>query len=142
MEYCARSERSTQEVRSNLETIGTKPSDIEEIIAQLKKESFIDELRYARSFVADKYRFNSWGKQKIRYQLKGKGIPNEIIQKALETLDPDEYFEHLKEQLEKKIPSVKGDNYYTKKAKLMRFAASKGYEPDLIYDAIDEILKK
>jgi len=142
MEYCARSERSVKETRYFLKSIGTKPEDIEDILDQLKKENFLDELRYANSFVNDKYRFNSWGRKKISYQLSAKGIPSHIIQQALEVLDPDEYYEHLKEQLEKKLNSIKGGNSYQKKAKLMRFAASKGYESDLIYDAINEILKK
>jgi regulatory protein len=141
MEYCARSEKSPKEVLYHLETIGTNPSDMDEIIVHLKKEGFIDESRYARSYVADKYRFNSWGKQKIRYQLQGKGIPGNIIKDALDTLDPDEYYDNLKDQIEKKLSSLKGDNKYQKKAKLIRFAAARGYESDLIYMAVDEILK-
>ena len=142
MEYCARSEKSKRDVRSFLESVGAKIDEIEDIIDQLIQEKFIDELRYARAYVADKYRFNSWGRKKISFQLKSKGISTDIISMALEDLDTDSYYENLKQQLEKKLQSIRGGNYYEKKAKLMRYAASRGYEMDLIYDAIDEIFKK
>lgn len=141
MDYCARSERCTRDTKYFLESIGTNDDDIDEILNRLKKEKFLDELRFARAFVNDKYRFNSWGRKKISYELNAKGVPSEIIGEALEVLDPDEYYEHLKEQLEKKSGSIKGGSYYEKKAKLTRFAAGRGYEMDLIFDAIDEILK-
>jgi len=142
MEYCARSERSSNETRYYLESKGVKPDDLDDIIEKLKEEGFVDDLRFAISYVADKYRFNSWGRKKISYQLSAKGIPSRFITEALDTLDPDEYYDHLKEQIEKKSATIKGGNYYEKKAKLTRFAAARGYEMDLIYDAIDEILKQ
>ena len=141
MEYCARTEKSKKEVRNYLATIGTRQGDVDDIIDQLADDGFIDELRYAESFVSDKFRLNSWGKAKIRYQLSAKGIASKIIDQALESLDPDEYYLKLKEQLEKKLISVKGGTYYEKKAKLMRFASGRGFESDLIYDAIDELLR-
>jgi len=141
MEYCARSERCTRDTKIFLESIGTNDDDIDAILIQLKKENFLDELRFARAYVNDKYRFNSWGRKKISYQLRAKGVQSEIITQALEVLDPDEYYENLKEQLAKKSASVKGGSYYEKKAKLTRFAAGRGFEMDLIFDAIDEVLK-
>ena len=128
MEYCARTEKSKKEVRSYLDTIGARREDVDDIIDQLVDEGFIDELRYAESFVSDKFRLNSWGRIKIRYQLSAKGISSQTIDQALESLDPDEYYEKLKELIEKKHSSVKGGTYYEKKAKLMRFAAGRGFE--------------
>ncbi len=142
MEYCAKSEKSIKDTKVYLHSIGAKEDQMDDIIDQLLAESFIDELRFAQAYVTDKYRFNSWGKKKISHQLSAKGIPSNLINDALDTLDPDEYYEHLKEQLEKKSGSIKGGSYYEKKAKLTRFAASRGYEMDLIFDAIDEILRK
>jgi len=141
MEYCARSEKSSNEVRYYLESKSAKPDDLDDIIEKLVEEGFIDELRYATSYVTDKHRFNSWGRKKLSYQLAAKGIPSNIIKQALETLDPDEYYEDLKEQIEKKSGSIKGGSYYEKKAKLTRFAAARGYEMDLIFDAVDEVLQ-
>src|SRR5210317_1648366 len=91
MEYCARSEKSRNEVRSFLEKNAASEQDIDDILATLVEEKFIDELRYAMAYVADKYRFNSWGKIKISYNLSSKGIAPAIIREALDSLDPDEY---------------------------------------------------
>jgi regulatory protein len=142
MEYCARSERSRKEVVSFLESIGAKEQDINDVISHLIKENFIDDLRYAEAYVSDKYRFNKWGKKKISYQLVARGIPGDIIDQALATLDPDEYYQGLKDEIEKKLRTLKGGSYYDKKSKLLRFAAGRGYETDLIYEVVEELLHK
>jgi len=142
MAFCARSEKSRKETARYLESLGVNAEDTGEIISKLIEEKFIDELRYAEAFARDKFRFNSWGKKKISYQLGSKGIPPDIIDQALQSLDPDEYYEELKAQLQKKLNTIRGGSYYEKKSKLLRFAAGRGYETDLIYEAVDELLHK
>jgi len=140
MDYCARSERCISETRAFLDSIGAGEADREEVLERLKTEGFINELRYARAYTADKYRLNSWGRVKIRYNLNAKGIPSVIIHTAMEILDPDEYYENLKDDLAKKLKSVTGKSTWEKKGKLVRFAAGRGFESDLIYMAVDEVI--
>ena len=71
--------------------------------------------------------------------LRAKKISNNIIDEALAELDTDKYYETLKNELYKKRKSIKAKNLYDLKTKLARFGASKGYEPDLIFKAIDEL---
>jgi regulatory protein len=142
MALCSRSEKCARDIRDKLTSWDiTDPGSVEKLISELKKEGFIDERRYAFAYAREKHRFNGWGKRKISLMLGSKGIEKEIISEALEGLDPDEYRETLKNDLLKKRSSVKAVNQYDLKGKLIRFAASRGYENDLIWSVIDEITR-
>ena len=57
----------------------------------MKEEKFIDDERYVRAYVSDKFKFNKWGKTKIRYYLKGKGLSDKTINIGLEVIDDEQY---------------------------------------------------
>ncbi len=139
--YCSRQERCISDVTKKLEAWGVEPDEFGAIIEHLLKEKFIDEQRYALFYTRDKFRFNGWGKVKIKYGLKQKGIAEQNIRDALSEIDPVEYEQKLYELLKNKFNQIKGrrDEYHTRAA-LTRFAASKGYEQDLIYPAIEKLI--
>lgn len=127
--YCSAAERCVQDVRKKIEAAGLTPEENERIVARLLKEKFIDENRFAKSFVNDKLRFNKWGRIKIGYELQKKNIPSAIRNEALDEIDEQEYLEILTSLLKSKMRSVKGkdarDTYY----KLLRFASGRGFQP-------------
>jgi regulatory protein len=102
----------------------------ERIVAKLVKEKFIDEERYARAFVRDKFRYNHWGRVKIEHELKLKRIASRHIEQGLEELKEEDNLETLRQLIEKKRPSVKGKNEYEIKVKLIRFALGRGFAMD------------
>ncbi len=117
-------------------------NEISEIIEFLKKEKYIDEHRYAEAFVNDKYRFNKWGKYKIKFTLKQKHIPEPIISEALNKIPDENYHSLLYDELSKKLRNLPKNSDYELKSKLYRFAASRGYENDLILEVINELLSE
>ena len=132
--YCAKAERCKCEVLHKLQLWGAPMEQEENILAHLEKEGYIDELRYAKAFVRDKYRFSQWGNMKISQALRLKHIPDACIKKALLEINVDEYLSILKRLLAKKKPSVKYASDYEMKGKLIRFAAGHGYEmEDILY---------
>lgn len=135
--YCAYQERSTLEVQRKLNEWGRDQKESLEIIDKLRSKGFLNDKRFAESFVSGKYRFKKWGKIKLRFELKQKGISDELIRKALETIDQDEYFSILKELAERKCGEIKEKDSWKKRAKLHRFLAAKGYESDLISEVLD-----
>lgn len=102
------------------------------IIERLKAERFIDEERFAQHYVHDKLLLNHWGKIKISYLLKGKGIAKPVVQKALESINEETYHETLQKLITQKSKQVKPKTDYEKRAHLTRYALSRGFEYDLI----------
>ena len=103
------------------------------IIQKLKEENYLDDNRYANFYVRDKFKFNRWGKIKIGFGLRQQGIPEETILSALNQLDEQAYFDTCKVLIQNKLSELKEKNLYTRKARLFKFAAQRGFESDLIY---------
>jgi regulatory protein len=140
--FCSREERCAHDVRKKISELGLPENEIPEIIEFLKKEKYIDENRFAAAFVNDKYRFNKWGKYKINFALKQKHIHELIISEALAKIPDENYHSLLRDEISKKLRSLPKSSGYELKSKLYRFAASRGYENDLILEVIDELLNE
>ena len=140
--YCAYQERTQQEVRDKLYTYGLEPEEIEDLVVRLCAEKMIDEERYAASYVRGKYGLKKWGRRKIMQGLKGKRISDYCIKKGLKEINPETYWENLLHLLEKKNRTEKESNPFARKQKIVYFLQSKGYETDLIQDALQELDKQ
>ncbi|MDX5480926.1 MAG: recombination regulator RecX [Hymenobacteraceae bacterium] len=134
--YCAYQDRTQQEVRDKLYSYGLEPDDVEELIVRLSQEKMIDEERYAQSYVRGKYGLKKWGRRKIIQGLKSKGISDYCIKQGLKEIDPEVYEQHLLQLLEKKSATEKEKNPFARRQKLSYYLMSKGYESDLVQDAV------
>ena len=135
-DWCAYQERCQQEARDKLYDYGLKTDDVENIIAQLVNENFINEERFAIAFAGGKFRIKKWGKIKIKQELKAKHVSDYCIKKGLAIIDSTDYINTLKKVLVLKAKSITDKNFLKKKQKLVRHALSKGYEQDLIFDVL------
>ena len=133
--FCSRSEHCSSEVFEKLKLWGLQEEDAEPVIEKLTKEKYIDDERFARAYVKDKFRFNHWGKQKIAYMLRAKNISAEILELAFEEIQEEKYSDDLQKLLSDKERSIKAKDKYDKRNKLMRFALGRGFESGEIYAA-------
>jgi len=138
MALCAGREICYSDMRQKLISLGIKGVDTDKILNLLTQGKFIDEDRYAVAFVKDKFRYNKWGRIKIGSVLKMKKIPDEIIGKALDSIDDSEYLALLKSIIAKQRKTVKAKNQYDLKGKLLRHCLSKGFESHLVYDLLND----
>lgn len=137
--YCAYQERTQQEVRTKLYTYGLEPEDVEELIMRLSQEKMIDEERYAGAYVRGKYSLKRWGRRKIVQGLKAKGISDYCIKQGMKEIDPEVYEQNLLYLLEKKNATEKEKNPFARRQKLSYYLMSKGYENDLVQDALKSL---
>lgn len=137
---CSRAEKCSNDILKKLINWGISEGEADHVLSCLTEEKYVDDARFARSYVRDKFRFNKWGKVKIAYQLRARQIDPGTIDTALEEIDEDAYKNVLIELLSEKNKSLKAANPFERRAKLIRFAQSRGFEMDLIYPALDEVL--
>lgn len=140
-ELCARSEHSSGELRTKLRQWRIAPADAEEIIESLTARRFVDDSRFARAFVRDKYRFARWGRIKIRLQLRAKGVDTDTISEALELIDSKEYSRILARQLLARMRRSPNVQDPAERQKIFRTMIAKGYEPSLIARAYTALLQ-
>ena len=137
MQYCAKAEHCTQDVVAKLKSWGVSGLESEEIIERLKKENFINDARYAKAYVNDKWKLDHWGKKKIRHQLQVKNIDDPLIEIPLDEINEAEYTHELATQLSRKEKELKlagwrRDIQPTAVNRIYNFGVSRGFEEELI----------
>lgn len=131
---CAKKECCVYDIETKLNRFDLDTEIIERIINQLKKEKYIDELRFTKSFIHDKVRFNKWGKIKIEYALRQKRISESTISEAFSNFSDEELTHSLQDLMQAKWKTIKGSSIYERQNKLIRFAMSRGFEmKDILY---------
>lgn len=142
--YCGYQERSHYEVREKLYALGMHKQQVEELISQLIEENYLNEERFAIEFAGGKFRMKQWGRVKIKYELKQKKVSEYCIKKALKQIDEDDYLKSLNTLARKKWNSIKGEgvNHFVKMSKTTTYLMQKGFESDLIQEAIGVLRKE
>ena len=138
-EICSRSEKCSFDIVLKCREWQLSREETAEVIEYLLKEKFLDQLRYATSFVNDKFRFNKWGKIKLAYALRQKQVEEETIKEALTGIPEEAYLNVLRELISAKAKTVKDPNTWSRRSKLLAFAQSHGFEMDLALAIIEEI---
>lgn len=135
--YCSTAEHCRAEISEKLQRWGIAYQTVIRILNQLEDEKYIDEERFCRAFVNDKYRFAKWGKMKIAQALYMKKIPKDLSWRCLNGIDEEEYLSILRDLLASKRKSINAADDYELNGKLMRFAMSRGFELKDIKRCID-----
>lgn len=140
MGFCAYQERSRQEVREKLLSYGLDEDEAEKALDRLVADNFLNEERFAKAFAGGKFRMKKWGRIKIKAELKMHGLSSQIIGKGMEEIDPDDYEQTLRQLAEKKSREERDPNPMVRKNKVARYLMSKGYEGDLVWDAVNDLI--
>ncbi|MFA0961595.1 regulatory protein RecX [Roseivirga sp. BDSF3-8] len=139
--YCAYRERSPREVFDKIKKEGVSQEVAEEVVEKLRDEGFLNEERFASAFVHDKFRLQKWGRIKIRQHLRAHKVEPTVLETSLYNATPDEAYEELlNELLIKKAATLKGQPALQKKQKVTRFLLQRGFENELIREAMDNHL--
>ena len=134
--YCAYQERCVKDVRDKMKTYDISQEDREKILDYLLDNRFVNDERFAKSFVRGKINQSGWGLNKIRFHLVQKGIAKDIINEALQQTDEAVYRQRLIDILKTKSKTVKADSDFEKKRKLAAYAMQKGFEGGLVWEVL------
>jgi len=125
--YCAYQERSHYQVEKKLREMGMIPEAIDHIVLHLLQDNFLNEERFAHSYVRGKFYYKDWGKQKIIQGLKQHRIHNKLIEKALNEIKFDDYQKTIKKLITKKSKNFSQPLNFKDKQKVARYLLQKGY---------------
>lgn len=137
--YCAYQERCVKDVRDKLKTFEISEEEKTKIFDYLIDNRFVNDERFAKSFVRGKVNQSGWGVNKIRFHLIQKGIDKDIIEEALGQTDEEAYRQRLIEILKTKAKTVKADSDFEKKRKLAAYAIQKGFEGTLVWEILKDL---
>jgi regulatory protein len=138
--FCAYQERCHKEVEKKLYDLKMIPEAKEKIILHLIAHNYLNEERFAKSFARGKFSIKNWGKRRIVNALKFKGISTFNINVALKEIDDEDYMHTLNKVAQKKSLLIKESNVFKKRNKLSTFLISKGFESELVYKVVRDIV--
>ncbi len=134
---CSRAEYCSADMyRKALKDLDGDADAAAKVVAELTRDRYVDDARYAAAFAREKATLQGWGPVKIRFQLRGKGLSDAIIAEALQEIEPAKADEKLDKLLAAKARVLEGDPQF--KLKLIKFALSRGYE----YPAVEAALER
>jgi len=134
--YCAYQDRCHSEVRSKLLDLGIYGDELEEVIAELITDNFLNEERFARSYARGKFNIKKWGRNRIKQELKRRHITAYCLRKAMEEIDEEDYQKSLETLIRKKADQMTKPFSFQNKQKLAAFVIRKGYESNLVWEVL------
>lgn len=134
---CAQAEHCQQEMLDKMRRWGMDEEAQAAVMARLTQERYVDDERYCRAFVADKIRYNKWGRRKVEQALWQKRIDSETVRRILNEIDEREYVSVLRPMLQQKRRTTRASNDYELRMKLMKWALSRGFGMDIIRQCMD-----
>jgi regulatory protein len=138
-QQCSQSEKCRKDIHEKLKNWDCSEF-FDEIIKALIDEGFLNEKRYAQSYTTDKLKLAKWGRIKIMFGLRNKGIDEGIIQEALTNLPESEYAAIIEKEIVKKNKALKESDKYKRKQKLFAFCFQRGYDSQIAGPVIDKLL--
>ena len=138
--FCTYQERCHQEVRRKLQAMNMIPQAIDHIIVSLIEDNYLNEERFAKTFVQGKFRIKKWGKHRLTSELKKKDISKSNINQALAEIDEAEYVKIFNALAEKRLGEIKEASILAKKRKLADYLLYRGWESHMVYDKVRELI--
>jgi regulatory protein len=140
VKYCAYQERAHYEVEQKLYSYGLYTDKVQELLAWLITENYLNEERFAIAYAGGKFRIKKWGRIKIKQNLALKKVSGYSIEKALSQIEDDTYLRTLKNLIRAKEKTTKADNTYELRNKIARSVISKGFEPEKVWELVKTII--
>lgn len=134
--YCAYQERCVQELEQKMKTFEVPPSEYSAYLAWLRENNYLNEARFVEIFVRSKFNQKSWGRTKINYELRKRGISASLLASAWDGIDDADYIEKARILLKKKRDEIKTGTSPQRYQKCYNFGLSKGYESSLVRELL------
>jgi regulatory protein len=138
--YCVYQDRCHKEVEQKMWEFHLIPEARELILLSLMKDNFLNEERFAKSYARGKFRIKSWGKQRIVRELKFRDISAYNVKTALKEIEETEYLKTIYRITENRNAVITESNIYKRKKKIIDFLMRKGFENDLIFKVVAEVI--
>lgn len=136
---CSRREYCSRGVLDLLRRKGVAGEEAVAVLERLREEGYVDDVRYARAFARDKALLSGWGPKKIAYVLTSKGIAADVAKAAISEVGEQESASRMKAVIKGKWKSVKSADVRDRRAKVLRFALSRGYDCAAVIEVLDSL---
>lgn len=138
LKYLSLKPRTAYEISQRLGEKGWGQSTIEEVLARLQSEGYIDDAVYAQEWVSQRVRNRGKGKLWVRHELRQKGVSKPHIEEALGRLSEEDEYDSALQLGSKKWRSLSGE-LLDKKRKTGAFLQRRGFSSGVVSRVMREL---
>ena len=131
--------RSEAEMRRYLQNKGVPKPVEEEVIRRLTAVGLLDDLAFARYWVENRETFKPRSLRMLRYELRQKGLSEEVIAQALEGLDEEESAYRLAVQRGRRLIRL---DHQTFRRKLGDYLARRGFPYEIVNPILERVWRE
>jgi regulatory protein len=131
-------QRSESEMARRLVAKGNPHDVIEEVIAGLKRVGLLDDTLFSRQWVRNRLAQKPMGRRGLTWELRQKGVPDDLIAEALHDVGNDDEFEAALELARRKLKT--DSDLMTEKRRLASLLRRRGFEWETISNVLEQIL--
>lgn len=128
IKYLDYRERSEAEIRIHLNKRDINESVIKDVIDRLLRSGLVDDRRFAANWVENRLEFRPRGRRALFYELRQKGISEEIIQETLDSINDEELAYQAAIKKAKNYQSLEWDDF---RKKMLGFLSRRGFSYDI-----------
>jgi len=141
MRYCSHQERCILDLEKRFYDWNLPKNEWERVLNNLIKDDYLNQNRFIKAFVRGKFIIKKWGKNKIIVGLIAKGVYQEKLFNVVfnSEIGEEDYFKTINELIHKKNQLINETDKLKKRDKLYRYMLNKGFESDLIVNALNFI---
>jgi regulatory protein len=139
--YCVYQDRCHKDVTDKMKLMKIPYSLFDNVLVELIKDDFLNEERFAYSFIRGKFRIKQWGKIKLKNELLQRKITSALINNALSQINTEDYNKTFDELALKKFNYLNQDTSINSKKKFINYLQYRGWENDLIFKKVNDFFK-
>jgi len=124
--------RSIKEIKDYLNKKYEEIELIEFAVSKLIKLGYLDDNKFAKAFIKDKFQFTSMGDYKIKLELEHLGVSYDIIENNISIIDDKSLEDKMKKQIEKMLRTNKKYTGQMLKNKIYTHLVSAGFSKDKV----------
>ena len=129
--------RTEDEIRRNLTKHSIRSEVISDVLNRLRRNGLVDDIQFANSWVENRNEFRPRAHRMLTYELRKKGISDEVILQSLDSTTPDEElaFKAAQNQFHK-YEEFEWPDF---RRKLSGFLARRGFSYTIISLVVDQV---
>jgi regulatory protein len=133
--------RSAAELRDRLKQGGFAQETIASVVSDLESVKLVDDEEFARAWVTSRRAMLGIGKRRLRWELRSKGVSEELIGRVVDEGIEDESEVELAAELARR--RLRGQGKWEKElGRLRRLLVGKGFERDAVESALRSLSRE
>jgi len=131
--------RSRAEVEDYLKRRKVVPDAVAVVVNRLTEAGLLDDEAFARYWVENREAFRPRGKRSLRFELRGKGVANEIIDRAIEDVDESGSAYRAARVRAQRLSQL---DYQTFRRRLGGFLQRRGFDYGIVKETVNRLWRE